>query len=84
MTEKEKIIVSAYTGFLMCDFHKVHKYIEDKLGRPVYTHEMAFDSVQKEIREKTKSDFLGLCYDKETEKETGQFEPLPMKEIRLP
>ena len=35
MTEKEKIIVSAYTGYLMCDFDKVHQYIEQKLGRPV-------------------------------------------------
>lgn len=57
MTEEEKIIVSAYTGYLMCDFHKVHKYIEDKLGRPIYTHEMAFDSVQKEIHEKQKPIF---------------------------
>lgn len=30
MTEKEKIIVSAYTGILMTDFSKVHEYIEKK------------------------------------------------------
>lgn len=61
MTEKERIIVSAYTGTLMCDFEKVHEYIEAKLGRPVFTHEMAIKEVQNEIHEKTKADFLALC-----------------------
>lgn len=41
MTEKEKIIVSAYTGYLLCDFSAVHKYVEEKLGRPIWTHEFA-------------------------------------------
>lgn len=50
MTKQEKIIVSAYTGTLMCDFSDVHEYIEKKLGRPVFTHEMA--------------DNLAICGDK--------------------
>lgn len=29
MTYKEAVIISAYTGFLMCDFDDVHKYIEE-------------------------------------------------------
>ena len=61
MTDKERIIVSAYTGTLMCDFDKVHAYIEEKMERPVFTHEMADKEIQKQIREKTKSDFLALC-----------------------
>ena len=32
MTKQEKIVVSAYTGVLMCDFDDLHEYIEDKLG----------------------------------------------------
>lgn len=63
MTKEEKIIVSAYTGILMCDFNDLHKYIETVLERPIWTHELAFDSVQNEIKEKTKSDFLKLCED---------------------
>lgn len=35
MTLDEKIIVSAYTGYLMCDFSLVHAYIQKILGRPV-------------------------------------------------
>lgn len=61
MTKHEKIVVSAYTGILMCDFSDMHKYIEEKLSRPVFTHELALDSVQAEIREKVKADFMDIC-----------------------
>lgn len=61
MTKYEAIVVSAYTGFLMCDFNDMHEYIEKKLGRPIWTHELAFDLVQKEIHEKVKPDFLKIC-----------------------
>ena len=61
MTKQERIIVSAYTGVLMCDFTDVQEYIEKKLGRPVWTHEMAQYGVSKEIEAATKSDFLALC-----------------------
>ena len=61
MTKQERIIVSAYTGFLMCDFDDLHKYIEEKVGRPVWTHELADAEIQSEIREKCKNDFLSLC-----------------------
>ena len=61
MAEKEKIIVSAYTGYLMCDFGKVHEYIQEILERPVYTHELANNNIQEEIHEKTKQDFIKIC-----------------------
>lgn len=64
MSNEERVIVSAYTGVLMCNFADVHKYIEQKLGRPVFSHEMAFETVQFEIREKTRADFLALCGDR--------------------
>ena len=35
MTKQEKVIVSAYTGVLMCDFSDMHEYIEKVMGRPV-------------------------------------------------
>lgn len=63
MTKQEKIVVSAYTGILMCDFDDLHQYIEEKLGRPVWTHELASSEVQDEIKKKTKADFLALCND---------------------
>lgn len=53
MTKKEKLIVSAYTGVLMCDYEDMHAYIEEKLGRPVCTHELAQLDIWDEIRRVT-------------------------------
>lgn len=63
MTNKEKIIVSAYTGVLMCDFDEMHRYIEKKLNRPVWTHELADEKIVEKIRDATRSDFLSICDD---------------------
>lgn len=64
MTKKECAIVMAYTGITMLsgeDFRIYHRYIEDIMGRPVWTHELANESVVKEIKEKSRYDFLKLC-----------------------
>lgn len=61
MTKQEKIIVSAYTGILMCDFDDMHKYIEEKMGRPVFTHQLADEKFVEKIKEAVKPDFLELC-----------------------
>lgn len=64
MTKKECAIVMAYTGITMLsdeDFRIYHRYIEDIMGRPVETHELASESVVKEIKEKSRYDFLKLC-----------------------
>lgn len=71
MTKQEKIIVSAYTGVLMCDFDDVHEYIQKKLGRPVFTHELEDKDIQKEIEEKSKEDFLEICNREEPEYVVG-------------
>ena len=61
MTKEEKLIVSAYTGFLMCDWNDLHKFIEDTLGRPVWTHELADNKLEEEIRLRLKPRFLAIC-----------------------
>ena len=66
MTDREKAIVMAYTGKCMLTgdkFQIFHKYVEDIMGRPVYTHEMAIKAVDDEIKEKSKADFIALCAD---------------------
>ena len=68
MTDREKAIVMAYTGACMLTgdkFQIFHKYIEDLMGRPVYTHELAFKAIENEIKEKAKADFIKLCEDQE-------------------
>ena len=64
MTDKEKAVVMAYTGVVMLKgekFQVFHKYVEDLLGRPVFTHELADEKISAEIKEKSKADFLKLC-----------------------
>lgn len=64
MTDREKAIVMAYTGVTMLSgekFQIFHKYIEDILGRPVWTHELADKLVWKEIEKKSKDDFIEIC-----------------------
>ena len=72
MTDKEKAIVMAYTGICMLTgekFRVFHKYIEDIMGRPVFTHELAIKSISDEIKEKSRDDFMRLCT------ETSEQEP---------
>ena len=64
MTDREKAIVMAYTGKCMLTGYKFnifHKYIEEILGRPIYSHEIGY--LEKEIKEKSKPDFIALCAD---------------------
>lgn len=60
MTLYEKVVLSAYTGILMCSIDEVHKYIEKLLGRPVWTHELASKALWEQIKEKAKPDFLKI------------------------
>lgn len=55
MTKREAAIISAYTGYLIGDINEMYKYINEIMGRTVFTHEVLilFD----EIREKAKIDF---------------------------
>ena len=60
MTKREAAIVSAYTGFLCGEFSDMHEYIEEIMGRPVWTHEMGDNGFEEMIREKSKEDFVAL------------------------
>ena len=61
MTHREKVIVSAYTGILMCDFSDVHEYIEKILGGAVWTHQLADKKIWDDIKAASKSDFIAIC-----------------------
>ena len=68
MTHREKAIVMAYTGVCMLAGDKLsifYKYVEEIMGRPIYTHEMAIKAIDNEIKEKAKADFIALCAEQE-------------------
>lgn len=60
LTLEQAITVSAFTGFLICDFSSLHEAIERKLGRPVFTHELADPDVREEIKSAFTADFIAL------------------------
>ena len=61
MTKQEAILISAYTGFLLTkNWNDVHKFIEETLGRPVQTIEIANPKVIEEIREKLKPQIIEM------------------------
>ena len=58
MTKREKMIVIAYTGYLLADNVKDFRdYAEGVLKRPIDAHEMFINEFWKELREKLKPDF---------------------------
>lgn len=64
MKNREKAIIMAYTGVCMLsgdEFQHFHKYVEEIMGRPVFTHELADKAICDKIKEKAKPDFLKLC-----------------------
>ncbi len=64
MTKHECAVVMAYTGIAMLqgdDLEIFYNYISEKLGKPVWTHELATEEMYHKIREACKDDFLALC-----------------------
>ena len=59
MNKREAAIISAYTGILCGEFSDMHEYIEEIMGRPVFTHEMG-GAVNEQIKTKSKADFLAV------------------------
>ncbi len=60
MTKREAVIVSAYTGILIGDFSEMHKYVEKIMDRPVFIHEFADKNFAKEVKNKSRQDFINL------------------------
>jgi len=63
MTNHEMAIISAYTGISFGEIHfpHFHKYVEEKFGRPVWTHEMAFQEFWDKLKELCSDDFMRLA-----------------------
>ena len=63
LTKEQALIVSGMTGICcISPFSLFHEDIEKRLGRPVFTHELASKEVMDEIQDAYKEDFLAMCY----------------------
>lgn len=66
MTDREKAIITAYTGYVMLTGDKLgifYRYIEELLGYMPYTHELADKKLIEKIHDLSKDDFIKLCKD---------------------
>lgn len=60
MTKREAAIIAAYTGYLIGEFSEMHAYIEEKMGRSIWTHEMGSEDFMDNLRQLTKEDFVNI------------------------
>lgn len=58
MTKREAAIVSAYTGYLIGEFSDFQAYVEEIMGRPIFTHELPM--ITDELKEASKKDFMSI------------------------
>lgn len=63
LTSEQAAVVGAYTGYLVGSFITMQTYIEERLGRPVWHHELP--SIRDEIQTATHADFLALVPEEE-------------------
>ena len=69
MTNKEAVLISAYTGYLLTNqFSDYHEHCEKLLGRPIYTHEFADKDTQEEIRKKCKPLIINMINNEDATK----------------
>lgn len=64
MELRERVIVETYTGYCMTspeEKDEVYKYMAEIMDRPVFTHELADEEIQEQLREKALNDFKALC-----------------------
>ncbi len=60
ITKREAAIITAYTNFVIGDFNDFHKYAEEIIGRPIFTHEFSDKELIYELHCKSTKDFLDL------------------------
>lgn len=61
LTREQAAIIGVYTGVTCGPFTDVHQKIEQVLGRPVWTHEMADKYLWQDVKARIKEEFLAIC-----------------------
>lgn len=84
MTKKEAVVIEAYTGVCMLkgeDRNLFYKYINQLMGRKVYTHELPV--LINEIKEKAKPDFIKICKNMDKKIKTRKFRAMTNAEFYI-
>jgi hypothetical protein len=62
MNKRETAIISAYTGISFGGslFSEFHKYVEEKFGHSVWTHEMASPEFWEKLKKLSEQDLIEM------------------------
>lgn len=61
LTKEQGIVITGFTGIMACDFGYFHQDLEERMGRPVWTHELGDKALwENEIKPLYKDDFLAM------------------------
>lgn len=61
LTKEQAVIITGYTGIMICQFPDFHQDVEKRMGRPVWTHEMGNEEFMEQVQEAYREDFLALA-----------------------
>jgi hypothetical protein len=77
MNKREAAIVSAFTGYLLGDFSDMHKYAEEIMSGPIWTHQFGDKQFTKKLKAAAKPDYIDLS---DNLVETDRIEELEARE----
>lgn len=60
LTIEQKVIITGYTGVLCCPFSLFHAEVENRAGRPVWTHEFAGEAGKELTQPLFREDFMEM------------------------
>lgn len=69
LTKEQGIVLSGFTGIMMCGFSDFHADVEKRMNRPVWTHEFANEDTAEEIKNLYREDFMAMMPRPEGESE---------------
>lgn len=67
LTKEQAAIIGLFTGIACGPFGDIHKLAEQKMGRPIWTHQFANKELVEEMKEKVREDFIKICYSEKKE-----------------
>lgn len=76
MKRREGAVLSAFTGYMLCDFDVFHRYAEEIMERPIWTHEFGQESMANALKEKSTPEFMKIMSEMmDREKEDWEIGP---------
>lgn len=63
ITKEQAVVLSGFTGILMCNFGDLHGDVEKRMGHPVWTHQFGSQEFSEKVKQLYRDDFMALLPD---------------------